>query len=160
MASTTGNPNGRPSIYTPELADRICELISINNCGLDKICDDNPELPNQSTIRAWRFTHQDFSAKYLQAKKNQAELYAEETFQIAAEKPYYTVDKGNTKIDAGYVAWQKLNVNLRQWHASKLAPKIYGDQKQVEDLLEDKNRLKQELADLKAELDAKNKKDY
>jgi len=58
------------------------------------------------------------------------------------------------------VAWQKLNVNTRQWHASKLAPKIYGDQKQIEELKNKNAEHDAEIKKLRTELDTQNKKEY
>lgn len=151
---------GRPTLYSEELADRICQLVATNTCGIDKIIAMYDGLPDQSTIRLWRLTYPSFSTKYLQAKQLQAELYAEETFDIAHQKHVYYDEKGNERVDAGHVAWQKLNVNTRQWHASKLAPKIYGDQKQIEQLQDSNSKLQQELNELRAQLAEKYKKEY
>ena len=126
------HPGGRPTKYTPELADRICEAVATSDQGLDHVCEQNPEFPVESVIRLWRFKHPEFSTKYLQAKQFQAELYAESTLKIADVKSTFIDGDGNKRIDPGYVAWQKMNVNLRQWHASKLAPKVYGDKKTEE----------------------------
>ena len=160
MTKERKEPFGRPSIYTPELADKICELVATSEHGLDIICDQNPELPNESTIRAWRFTKPDFSTKYTQAKQQQAELYAESTLKIAIEKATYRDAEGNDRVDVGHVAWQKLNINTRQWHASKLAPKIYGDQKRVEELENENARYKEEIAAIRDKLDKTNVSDY
>ena len=123
---------GRPSLYTDELAERICELVATNEDGLTELCRQNDWLPDESTIRLWRFKHSKFSLQYIQAKQFQAELLAEGTLSIAKVKPTYHDGDGNERVDAGHVAWQKLNINTRQWHASKLAPKIYGDKQQTE----------------------------
>lgn len=123
-------PVGRPSLYTPELGEKICDLIAVSECGLDELCEKHEFMPNESTVRLWRFKHPEFSTKYLQAKQFQAELFAESTDKIARELRTYIDAEGNERIDPGAVAWQKLRVNTRQWHASKLAPKIWGDKKQ------------------------------
>lgn len=126
---------GRPTLYCDEIADKICELVATHECGLDELCEKFDWMPDQSTVRLWRFKHSLFSAKYLQAKQSQAELFAEETFKIAAHKPIYRDAEGNERIDPGYVAWQKMNVNLRQWHAAKLAPRVYGDKQHIETVI-------------------------
>lgn len=123
---------GRPTIYTPELADEICDALASNTLGLNALCDKYPHFPCADTVRCWRHRYKDFSAKYLQAMQSRAMLYEEETFEIASQKITYFDDKGIEKFDAGAVAWQKMNVNLRQWHASKLAPKVFGDKQQTE----------------------------
>lgn len=153
-------PFGRPSLYTPELGDRICELVATNECGLDELCELHDWMPNESSVRLWRFKHLDFSTKYLEAKQQQAQLFAEQTFNIARQKATYIDAEGNERVDQGHVAWQKMNVGLRQWHASKLAPKVYGDQKQIEQLQDSNSKMQQELEALKLELSKKHKKDY
>jgi len=151
---------GRPTIYTPELGDKICDLLASDTACLDEICDRYPELPCQGTIYAWRHRHIDFSKKYLQAMHSRGNLYAEETLKIAREKSTFIDAEGNQKIDPGYVAWQKMNVNLRQWHASKLAPKTYGDKQVIEQVTTENDALKSELAELRLKLDAEAKRDH
>lgn len=144
------NPGGRPTKYNEEIAERICEAVAINDMGLAALVAQNEWMPESSTIRLWRFKHDGFSAQYTKAKQFQSELYAESTHEIAQEKAYFIDAEGNKKIDPGYVAWQKMNVNLRQWHASKLAPKIYGDKKMDETVSNNDalNKIKELVADL------------
>lgn len=151
---------GRPTSYTPELADRILEAIATTDRGLDEICDDNIDFPNPSTIYQWRIRDLEFSKKYMEAKSNQAQIYAESTLKIAQMKVTYHDSDGNEKVDPGHVAWQKLNVNTRQWHASKLAPKIYGDKKEIEQLQGENDRVKAELQALRDKLDKANVREY
>jgi predicted Zn-dependent protease len=151
---------GRPTLYSEELADKICMLVASTDEGLDHICEQHEDLPAATTIYQWRFKYPDFSQKYLLAKKFQAELFAESTLRIAKQKAVYFDSDGNERVDAGHVAWQKLNVNTRQWHASKLAPKIYGDQKQIEDLSKQNEQNKAEIDALKARLAEQAKREY
>ncbi len=151
---------GRPTIYSEELAERICNAIASSDKGLVKLCEENPDFPTKETLFQWKYKYKEFSDRYYDARRNQAEVFAEGTIEIANEKPYYTDEKGISKIDAGHVAWQKLNVNTRQWHASKLAPKIYGDQKQIEQLQEENAKVKADLEALKASLKEKYQKEY
>ena len=123
---------GRPTKYTPELAEEICDALGTHTLGLNALCDKYPHFPCPDTVRSWRNRHEDFSVKYLQAMQSRAMLYEEETFEIAAEKITYCDDKGIERFDAAAVAWQKMNVNLRQWHVSKLAPKVFGDKQQTD----------------------------
>lgn len=153
-------PAGRPTTYTPELADRICDLLASDTACLDEILDKYPDLPCQDTVYRWRHRHKEFSEKYLQAMHSRGNLYAEETLKIAREKSTFVDSEGNVKIDPGYVAWQKMNVGLRQWHASKLAPKIYGDKQVIENVTTENDALKVELAELRAKLAEKSKSEY
>lgn len=153
-------PNGRPSLYTEELADRICDLLATDTACLDEICDKHADLPCSDTIYTWRHKHKSFSEKYLQAMHSRGNLYAEETLKIAREKKTFFDSEGNEKIDPGYVAWQKMNVGLRQWHASKLAPKTYGDKQVIEQTTTENEQLKAELAELRARLAESSKAEY
>lgn len=153
-------PLGRPTSYTPELAQRILDVIATTDKGLDEICDDYPDFPVPSTIYQWRIRDLDFSKKYMEAKSNQAQIYAESTLKIAQMKVTFTDAEGNEKVDPGHVAWQKLNVNTRQWHASKLAPKVYGDKREIEQLQGENERVKAELAALRDKLDKANVSEY
>ena len=123
---------GRPTIYTDELANRICELVATNTDGLPKLCAAYDWMPGDETIRIWRFRNLEFAGKYAQAKRFQAELMAEQVKEIAAEKAYYIDADGNQRIDAGFVASQRLQADTVKWLASKLAPKIYGDRQTIE----------------------------
>ena len=123
---------GRPSIYTDELADLICSRVATHPIGLPKLCAMFDDMPDQETINRWRYERKEFSNKYAQSKVFQAELMAEELIELASSKAYYHDAQGNERVDSGHVASQALLVNTIKWHASKLAPKIYGDKQQTE----------------------------
>lgn len=129
MAKERKEPFGRPSIYSEELADKICQIVATNPDGLPKLCKRFDEMPAADTIRQWRWTKPHFSLKYAEAKRFQAELMAESTEEIIDELSQYEFcDKdGAMRLDSGMVARARLLVDSRKWHASKLAPKIYGD---------------------------------
>lgn len=119
---------GRPTDYTQELADRICELVASTTMGLQKLCSLHPELPDKSNINRWRHRHPEFRAQYAQAKCEQADLLAEECLDIADD------DTHDTKIDpegfegcnTEFIARSRLRIDTRKWLAAKLLPKQYG----------------------------------
>ena len=126
---------GRPTLCTEEMANRICDLVATHDIGLPRLCDKYPDLPEHQTINRWRREHAWFSAKYAQAKMEQAELLAESINDLALdlEKFHYVdPDTGAMKVDSGMVAQTRLLIDTRKWMASKLAPKIYGERQQVE----------------------------
>ena len=155
-----GSVDGRPSIYTDELATYICNKVSIDFRGLDVICKEDPIMPDSVTIYAWRRDRDVFSRMYTKAKQFQAEIMIESLRERAAERSYYVDGDGNERVDSGSVASMRLQVDTDKWLAAKLAPRIYGDKQQIETLTTDNETLKKEIADIRAELDAKNKKDY
>ena len=151
---------GGPTKYTEELGDKICNAIATSECGIPELCKQNPDFPHHATIRTWVWKIQSFRDKYYTAKAAQADLFAESTMRISQEKHTFTDRDGNEKFDPGAVAWQKLNVNTRHWHASKLLPKIYGDKKEIERLEDDTAQLKAEVKALTSKLDKANESDY
>lgn len=101
----------RPSSYTPELADTICERIAKGE-ALHRLCDEQG-MPSTSMVYRWLDAHEEFRDKYARAREMQADLLASQTVLIADEAE-----------DANLA---RLRVDARKWYASKLMPKKYGD---------------------------------
>jgi hypothetical protein len=103
-------PGGRPSAYSPELAEAVCERIvrgeSVRAIGRD------PAMPAASTLWLWLRRRPDFAAMYAWAKAVQMDLLAEEIIAIA--------DGG------GDVRHLRLRIDARKWLMARLAPKRYG----------------------------------
>lgn len=120
---------GRPSDYNQGIADIICDLVATSTDGLAKICRNNPDLPDHTTITRWRIKHEEFRTQYAQAKREQAELLAQEIIEISDDSTGDTLtDKdGNERMNGEWVARSRLRVDSRKWVASKLLPKVYGD---------------------------------
>lgn len=142
---------GRPTDYTQELADLICELVASTTCGLIKLCKNNPELPDKATINRWRHRFPDFRAQYALAKCEQADLLAEECLEIADDDTYDTkiTPEGNEVCNTEFIARSRLRVDTRKWLASKLLPKQYGQHSEEEQ--KDKKSLIEALIDKLAE---------
>lgn len=153
---------GRPSIYSEELADRICQIVATHPHGLPVLCKMYPDLPGHETINVWRWENKIFSDKYTLAKRMQSEILAESIEDVAhnLKESAWIDDLGITKIDAGMLGHARLVCDNRKWTAARLAPKIYGDQKQIEDLQATNERYRKELQEIKEKLDAKNKKEF
>jgi hypothetical protein len=126
---------GRPPIYTSELAESICKLITAGR-SLRKACIElNISI---ATVREWVVTdHHGFSAQYSRAREAQLEHWADEIADIAddcrrgvvvteeTDKKGKIVSRKTVESDA--VERSKLQVTSRMWLLSKLAPKKYGD---------------------------------
>ena len=152
---------GRPSTYTPELAAKICLAIATHDCSIKKLHAKYDWFPDCSTIYNWLYIHGEiFSTHYFEARKAQSSLLADSMLDLEKNIPTFLDEKGNERIDYGMLGRAKLSYEIKKWHAAKMAPKIWGEQKQVEDLQADKERLRQELEELRAQLDAKNKKEF
>lgn len=120
---------GRPSQYNAEIAALICRKVATSTCGLKKLCAENPEFPDHTTIQEWRYMHEEFATQYAQAKKAQMDLMAEEIIDISDDSSGdLRLDRhGNEVCDQEFVARSRLRMDARKWLASKLMPKVYGD---------------------------------
>lgn len=103
--------NGRPSLFTQQLADHICERISLGET-LRSICAD-PALPDRVTIYRWLDKYPEFCNQYTKARLLQADTYFDQI-----------VEEAFSSHDAGI---GRLRMDALKWVSSKLAPKKYGD---------------------------------
>lgn len=112
---------GRPSLYTLELAERICEQVALG-VPVHRL-PEQEGMPAESTIYLWLAAHEEFSESYARAKDRLADRYAAEVVTVADEADPTTmkgIEHARTRIDA------------RKWAAGKLAPKKYGEWKRTE----------------------------
>jgi hypothetical protein len=123
---------GRPSIYTQELGDKICNLIAqgSNLHRLEKLDD----MPCGNTFFRWLRENQEFSQKYAQA---------------VTEREHHRFDKIDEVIDearAGTVDPQiaKLQIDTMKWQVGKEDSKRYGDRQQI-----DQNIIFSQMGDVK-----------
>lgn len=133
---------GRPTDYTPAIADAICERLADGE-SLRAICSSD-DMPNRATVFRWLARDEEFRGQYARAREAQADAIADEIVFIAdapleavttLEKMVAVAQGGNmgsalepvtethTK-DA--VERSKLMVDARKWFAGKLNPKKYG----------------------------------
>jgi hypothetical protein len=154
---------GRPSLYTPELVDLICERVGTHGTGIRNICKMYADMPDPETINEWRYKYEDFSERYLTARKKQSHILFESSLDDVEEiKNFYYEDgkTGATCVDSGVVAAQKALANQKTFLAAKISPKDYGDKQVIETVTTENDELKKELADLRAKLADKAKRDY
>lgn len=122
--SNGGKPTGRPSVYSPELAEEICARLASGE-GLRKICE-SEDMPNASTVHLWVLQDREgFSKQYAQARAIQAEVMFDEILEISDESRKDIL--GDDKSDNARVQAHKLRVDTRKWYMSKVMPKKYGD---------------------------------
>ncbi len=124
---------GRPTIYTDEIAQEICKVVSCSSKGLKPLCKENDHWPCEWTIRLWIRTKDQFSRMYAQAKLDQADLLAEEIIEIADNTSMDTIfkeDEDGYQKEVCNHEWinrSRLRVDTRKWLAAKLAPRIYSE---------------------------------
>lgn len=108
----TKHTGGRPTIYSKELALKICARIAEGESVRSISLDD--DMPNASTIHSWVLDNEVFSKQYEQAKSIGAEVESDEMDEIAR----------NEEID---VNRGKLIIDTKKWNLSKKLPKRFGD---------------------------------
>lgn len=143
---------GRPTLYSQELADLICQRVATSTMGLARLCASHDDLPEKITVNVWRYKYPEFSTQYAQAKLKQADLLAEEMLDIADDGTNDWMESfgedGDTlyKLNGEHVQRSRLRIDTRKFLASKLLPKQYGqhaeedkgDNKSVIEMLIDK----------------------
>jgi DNA-binding MarR family transcriptional regulator len=117
--------------YSQEIADEICLTVATSTIGLKKLCKANPHWPDHVNIYRWSHEREDFRNLYARAKEHQQDLLGEESLEIARDdsRDMYTNSKGEIAPNNVAVNRDRLIVDTIKWHTSKLAPKIYGQQK-------------------------------
>ena len=130
---------GRPTDYTEELGDEICQAVSVANKGVAHLCNENPHWPCRQTIFEWRIKHKSFGDKYTKAKQNQIETLVDDMLDIIDNTSNDTLirqDKHGQDYEVCNNEWinrSRLRFEGRKWLAAKLAPKIYGEKTSLED---------------------------
>lgn len=122
---------GRPTVYSPEIADQICDELMCTDRGLHSICNSNEKFPSAKTVWDWLNKHEDFRNKYTHAKALQADYLIEQTIEIADDSSNDTTilefPSGTKEVEnREWTNRSKLRVETRFKAAAMLAPKKYG----------------------------------
>lgn len=124
---------GRPSSYSDDIADRICDGLA-DARSLRSICID-AGMPSQSTVFRWLADERyaAFRERYARAREAQADALFDEMLDIADDGSNDWVERKrddgstDTVLDHEHVQRSKLRIEARKWMAGKLRPKVYGD---------------------------------
>ena len=104
--------SGRPSGFTQEIADTICERIADGE-SLRSICAAD-DMPNKATVFKWLAAFPTFSDQYARARETQADSLFDDVLTIADSSQDDPQDR-------------RVRIDARKWMAGKLRPKVYGD---------------------------------
>lgn len=126
------NKLGRPSSYSQEIADELCERIAKGQ-SVRTICKD-AHMPDAGTVYNWLLDKEkkDFFKQYARARNAQAENLFDELLEIADDgtNDFMTITKGDVTYnveDKEVTNRSRLRVDTRKWYLSKVLPKKYGD---------------------------------
>jgi len=111
---------GRPTKYSPELAELICVRL-MTPLSLNKLCQMD-DMPSRDTVCRWLIQHPEFRAQYQTATEVRLDLLVDETVDIADEKAQEAVD----------VSHAKLRIDARWRMAERMAPRKYGPKQQMD----------------------------
>ena len=123
-------PVGRPTLYSQELAAKICERM-VNGESLRAICRDE-SMPCASTISLWRAQHAEFSAQYAIAQETRAELGFDDIQEVADDGRndwMATNDPENPgyRANGEHIQRSRLRVDTMKWRLARMNPKRYGE---------------------------------
>lgn len=128
---------GRPTIYSHDLVDAICERISSGE-SVRTICKDE-KMPNASTIYEWLndATKSYFSEQYAKARNKQADHLFEEILDIADDGTNDWIEREDPdnpgwQFNGEHYQRSRLRIDARKWYLSKVLPKKYGEKIDVD----------------------------
>lgn len=132
MPKTQKHPGGRPTKYTKELADTICERLAMGE-SMRTISKDEA-MPALSSMFKWLRENKEFSEQYARAKQESADAMAEDILDIADDgtNDYMEREDGGVAYNGDSVQRARLRVDTRKWLMSKMKPKKYGDKMEVD----------------------------
>src|ERR1051325_1065366 len=100
----------RPTKFTPELGENICELIA---CGwLMKDAARHFGIPPETVCR-WVVKYEGFREVYAAARAQRTEIWAEECIEIADDATRDTDEQGNCMFNVENVHRARLRIDAR-----------------------------------------------
>ena len=127
---------GRPSGYSDELGDEICERLC-NGESLRAICEPS-DMPSRSMVFRWLGNNESFRDQYARAREEQADAIFDECLQIADESTNDYMDTQDSdgattaKLNGENIQRSRLRIDTRKWMAGKMRPKKYGEKLELE----------------------------
>jgi hypothetical protein len=121
--ATSRRAPGRPSSFSPALADDLCDAIA-NGTPLHRWCAETgpngQKRPSTSSVLRWLSAegaeYDGFRRQYARAREMLADRLADECVEIADQA-----------FDSDTASAARVKTAARQWYAAKLKPKVYGD---------------------------------
>lgn len=125
-------PLGRPSAYSDQLAQEICDRLAEGE-SLRKICR-SEDMPAGATVARWLSMKNAFREQYAIACAVRTDLLFDEILEIADDTSDDRIEKrdeaGNVvgcRENGEAIRRSQLRVDARKWTVARLAPKKYGD---------------------------------
>lgn len=118
---------GRPSDYTQDTADKICEGISLGSSLRTVAKIDG--MPSVATIFKWMRENDQFLNQYARATEERTEAMSEDILDISDDgtNDYMETTDGKIVYNGDAIQRSRLRVDTRKWLMAKMKPKKYGD---------------------------------
>lgn len=118
---------GRPSLYTAEVVEAICERLSEGE-PLAQICR-GEGMPAARTVRDWIAERPDVSAAIARAREDGEDRIAADCLEIADDgsRDYKPNDDGREVVDHDHIQRAKLRIDTRLKLLAKWNPKKWGE---------------------------------
>lgn len=130
-------PAGRPSSYTPDMAEAICMRLAMGE-SLRAICADD-DMPDKATVLRWVLVNPEFRDQYARARELQAEGLVDDIMEISDDGTNDWMERNSEpgedigwRVNGEHIQRSKLRIDSRKWFASKVLPKKYGEKQVVE----------------------------
>ncbi len=111
MQSQDRSKRGRPSVYTDEIVDKICDRLATGE-SLRAICAEDG-MPNRATVSRWLARYEEFRGLYVFVRQWQQDCLGDDIIVIADD-----VSITNAQRD--------LMINALKQRIVRLAPRKYG----------------------------------
>ena len=123
---------GRPTKYTKELAEKICELLSEGKS--EREISRTQGMPTQSTINLWKQKHQEFSEQSAQARARGADVYDERRRQTTTKliDIVEAAVKAGNDIPKGVVEGLKVTMQEDARSAANLNPQRFSEKQKID----------------------------
>lgn len=105
---------GRPSTYSAEIGQLICDEIRDKGCGLRKALENNPSLPAYGTVVQWQDKIPIFAEQLARARDDRLDAMSDDIIDISDDDGLDPADK-------------RIRVDTRKWLLAKLRHRTYGD---------------------------------
>lgn len=120
------HPGGRPTIYSQDLAEKICEIIASHANGLHELHDLYNDFPTPRTIQIWNYRHPEFFRMFQKAKSCQSHILMDKCLTIANRDEKPDEQDSLTKISR-----DRVKIAAYSQQAGRLNNSHYGDKKEV-----------------------------
>lgn len=125
---------GRPTKYSPEVAEQLCAKLSTSQLGLKQVAKDMGYTP--SKVWEWLAKYPEFRELYVRAREFQTELWYDDMLSITMApythngRPADDEEEPGIPLE-GAAAFaetnrRKLIVDTLKWMLSKLQPRRFG----------------------------------